>query len=134
MDDHGELRALVERYATVVDERTFAALDEVFLPIGVLITAHGTRDGVAEIQTAMLGLHRYDETEHRVGPARFTVDGDHARGQVECEAHHWWTGGGRRTDRVMLITYHDEYERGLAGWRIRRRRLEIHRQEDVPAD
>ena len=133
MGDHGQLRSLVERYAAVVDRRRFAELGDVFLSTGVLVTGHGTRDGLDEIRAVMEGLHRYEATDHRVGASRFTVEGDAARGQVECEAHHWSTVDGERIDRVMVITYHDTYERTAAGWRIVHRRLEIHRQEDVPA-
>ena len=129
MDAETELRALVERYAAVVDSRVFEDLASVFVPDGVLITPQGERRGLDEIRAAMKGLHRYDSTEHVVGTAGFAVDMNNATGEVECVAHH--VAGS--TDRVMVITYHDAYVRAEDGWRIRERRLEVHRTDDGSA-
>lgn len=130
-----ELRALVDRYAAAVDHRDFGALADVFVPDGELITPLGRRQGLAEIRAAMSGLHRYHETEHRVGAAEFAVDGDGdtATGRVACEAHHITVADGRRNDRVMVITYDDRYELTASGWRIRSRRLLIDDEYTVGA-
>ncbi|MAJ88833.1 MAG: hypothetical protein CL416_04425 [Acidimicrobiaceae bacterium] len=129
------LRMLVRRYAEIVDTRTFDAFDEVFTDEAELETGNGRRVGLDEIRAAMEGLHRYEATDHRVGASTFAVDGERANGTIECEAHHWSTNGsGSRTDRVMTITYHDRYEHTPAGWRLRHRRLDIHRIDEVDDD
>ena len=130
MDAETELRALVERYAAVVDSRVFDDLASVFVPDAALITPQGDRRGLGAIRTAMNGLHRYDSTTHVVGPADFAVDMGEATGEVECVAHHV----ADSTDRVMVITYHDAYVRTEDGWRIRERQLEVHRTHEVTAD
>ena len=131
--DTADLRALVERYAATVDARTFAELDHVFTTDAVLETGRGRRDGLAAIQTAMDGLHRYDRTEHRVLGSEIAVEDDSATGTVTGTAHHWFVDDGRHCDHQMEITYHDRYVRTAGGWRIEHRRLEIHRAETVVA-
>ncbi|MEO0494671.1 MAG: nuclear transport factor 2 family protein [Actinomycetota bacterium] len=130
------LTALVARYAEIVDTRAFDTFDEVFTDDAELETPNGRRSGRAEIRTAMTGLYRYDRTDHRVGAVAFAAaDDGEATGTVECEAHHWSTDAdGRRTDRVMTITYHDRYGPTSAGWRIVHRRLEVHRVEELDAE
>ncbi|MEM9203406.1 MAG: nuclear transport factor 2 family protein [Actinomycetota bacterium] len=135
MPPEDAINALVTRYAEIVDARTFGDLEEVFTTDAVLDTGRGRREGVDEIRTAMVGLHRYDETRHVVGVVRLDdVAGEQARGTVECIAHHWFTAHGRRLDRQMTITYHDRYITTDAGWRIDARRLEIHATVEMSAD
>ena len=122
MTPESELRALVERYAAIVDGRTFERFGEVFTPDAVLETARGVRAGLDEIRTAMQGLHRYVSTDHRVGGSSVALDGETATGLVACEAHHVDDTGA---DRVMTITYHDRYVATPDGWRIAHRRLEV---------
>lgn len=131
MDARSELRTLVERYASVVDSRDFDRFADVFTTAGVLSTPNGERHGLAQIRAAMAGLHRYDSTDHVVGTSNVEIDGSTATGQVESTAHHYTDGGA--TDRIMKITYHDTYVRTADGWRIERRRLEVHRTEVVSA-
>lgn len=128
MDAKPHLRALVERYAAVVDRRAFDHLASVFVPTGVLITPQGERRGLDAIQTAMNRLHRYDSTEHIIETVEFRVETGAATGQVECVAHH----RAGATDRVMVITYHDAYVQTSAGWRITERHLEVHRTDEMP--
>ena len=131
--DAAALRALVDRYAATVDARTFTELDHVFTADAVLETGRGRRDGLAAIQAAMDGLHRYDRTEHRVLGSEIAVEGDAATGRVTGTAHHWFVDDDRPRDHQMEITYHDRYVRTTGGWRIAHRRLEIHRAETVDA-
>ncbi|MEM9466166.1 MAG: nuclear transport factor 2 family protein [Actinomycetota bacterium] len=131
--DEAELRRLVERYASIVDDRRFDDLDQVFTSDSVLETGRGRRDGLAEIRAAMAGLHRYDRTDHRVLTTTVATTPDGARGTVAAEAHHWFSDDGRRRDHQMEIAYHDRYVATPAGWRIAHRRLEIHRAETVDA-
>ena len=123
MGTSNELRALVERYAAIVDQRRFEELSTVFTADAVLTTGNGVRRGVDEIVTAMAGLHRYVETRHEVGDTTFAVTGDGATGTVACEAHHL---DEHDRDRVMTITYRDRYVATDAGWRIAERTLETH--------
>ena len=132
--DESALLELANRYATIVDERRFTDLAQVFTADAVLETGRGRRDGLPEIVAAMQGLHRYDRTDHRVLRSQVSVEPTTATGTVDCEAHHWFTEAGTRRDHQMEITYHDRYLATPNGWRLSHRRLEIHRAETVDVD
>ena len=106
--DRDALRRLVERYATAVDHRDLEAAAGCFLPQGRLTVADGAPlEGRDAIVGALGRLSRYAVTAHLLGHSNHTVDGDRARGESWCRAHHVYDDGGARRDRVMAIRYLD---------------------------
>lgn len=83
------------------------------------------RAGRAEIVTAIAKLDRYDKTFHLVGNHIYDIEGDVAKGEVYCVAHHVHGEPGARKDHVMMIRYQDQYIRTADGWRIAQRELHV---------
>ena len=100
----------------------------------ILDTDRGRRQGLSEIRQAMARLDRYDRTDHRVGDATATIEGDTATGTAECVARHWFIEAARCRVYQMAITYHDRYMRTSSGWRIAHRQLAVRCAETVDAD
>jgi ketosteroid isomerase-like protein len=131
--DEGEILALSAGYAAAADRRDVAAFLAVFTDDARLrVSAPGAPDeivrtyaGADELAQVPVRLGRYESTSHLVGPADLRVDGDSARGEVHCVAHHLERG----TDKVLTIRYADVYRRTDAGWRIAERTVQVDRSE-----
>jgi ketosteroid isomerase-like protein len=137
--DRASLRDLAERYAAGVDRRDVDLFLSAFHQDGCLLVfqpsesrePRGTRRGRAELADVITRISRHDRTFHLIGNSRYEVDGDHATGEVYCEAHHLdgldervdeRVDGG--TDHIMYIRYQDAYEKAADGaWRIAERRV-----------
>ena len=133
--DRDALRRLVERYATAVDHRDVEAAAGCFVPEGRLTVGdEATLEGRAAIVAVLARLERYEVTAHVLGHSDHAVEGDRARGESWCRAHHVYDDGGARRDRVMAIRYLDRYVRTDGGWRIADRRLVVDWLEDRPLE
>ena len=133
--DRDALRRLVERYATAVDHRDVEAAAGCFVPEGRLTVGdEATLEGRAAIVAVLARLERYEVTAHVLGHSDHAVEGDRARGESWCRAHHVYDDGGARRDRVMAIRYLDRYVRTDGGWRIADRRLVVDWLEDRPVE
>jgi hypothetical protein len=125
MADRLALRDLAEAYAAAVDHLDL----DLFLSLwvdGAVLAVH--RDGPdapptverhapADLPGVIEQLGRYDRRMHIVANQRVEIEGDHATGEVYCEAHHV-AGDG---DFVMNIRYDDVYRRDGDRWRFERR-------------
>ena len=128
------LRRVVERYAQGVDRRDPHAVAALFTEDGALeiydgdpdtIEPQRVRRGREEIATALERLDRYEVTTHFLGQQSVDLDGDRARGETYCLAHHLYTADGVRRDHVLSIRYLDDFRREDSEWLIARRRLAI---------
>ena len=73
----------------------------------------------------------YSRTTHVIGSCSFDVNGDHAVGRVDCEAHHILPSPQDDVDRMMHVRYEDVYQRDQGGeWRIARREVRILDREE----
>src|SRR5687767_8591243 len=117
--DRDALRRVVEAYATAVDHRELVAAAGCFLPEGRLTVGDGAPlEGRDAIVAALGRLERYEVTAHLLGHSNHVVEGDRARGESWCRAHHVYEEAGVRRDWVMAIRYLDRYVRGGDGWQI----------------
>ena len=102
-----------------------------------------TRSGRDALRQVAEMLRRYSRTFHLVSNARFVVEGDEARGEVQCVAHHVTSGPRSEpagdddtvpagTDTVWFIRYRDRYRRSGPGWRFVRRELHLQWVEEHP--
>jgi ketosteroid isomerase-like protein len=129
--DQLALRALGEQYASAVDRRDRETFLGVFHPDAVLVLLDhadpskvtATLRGHEELANVTERIARYDKTFHFVGNSRYEIDGDRARGEVYCLAHHLDANRHGGTDYVMLIRYEDVYSRRDGRWGIDERRL-----------
>jgi hypothetical protein len=147
MTDVAALRTLSTGYADAADRLDGVAFAGVFTVDGELWVPDATeqraptirRAGTEVLSRIPSGLAGYHVTHHRVGPARFTVDGDAATGEVLGVAHHVaaapdGTGPAVGTDTIWYLRYADDYRRVDGGWRIARRALHLRWVEERPLD
>ncbi len=139
MADRTALRDLVDAYARHVDRRDAEAVAALFTADGRLVSRlHKggdetpiVRQGRKEIAAALVsGLDRYLATTHIVGGQVVTVDGDEARGDSVCLAHHVYENPGGRRMLVMAVRYTDTYARHDGGWAFAERQLHLDWRED----
>ena len=91
-----------------------------------------TRSGRDTLRLIPEFLRRYDRTFHLVSNPQYEVEGDRARGQVSCIAHHIVPAEGSEaggpvtpTDLVWHIRYIDDYRHEEGVWRFTRRELHL---------
>lgn len=122
-----KIERLMVAYASAIDRRDWAGLDEVLAPDA---TAHyeslGRFDGRGAI-LAMLRdfLDRCGPTQHLVGNLRVAVEGRHAT--ASCAIHAIHVGLGAYSDRLLTVwgEYRDRLELRPEGWRITHKELAL---------
>ncbi len=124
--DEREIGRLISNYARGCDTRN-----------GELFAAQFTEDGVLELATReTVGQHllskipsmldQYHLTYHMVHNVLIDVTGDTATGEVYSASHHLNPIQREMfSDRVMYITYRDNYVRTGQGWKIARRLVDV---------
>jgi SnoaL-like protein len=119
--DRLAVREVVLRYARGVDRRDLALVASCF-------TADCAYEGTlasGSIADALAALPerlaRYARTMHFMGTQDVRLDGDRARCETACVAHHVLPDGGLTT---VGVRYRDDLLRGADGWRICRRAVE----------
>lgn len=124
--DEREIGRLISNYARGCDTRN-----------GELFAAQFTEDGVLELaERETVGQHRlskipsmldqYHLTYHMVHNTLIEVNGDTATGEVYSASHHLNPIQREMfSDRVMYITYRDNYVRTGQGWKIARRLVDV---------
>ena len=139
--DQVALRRLVDAYASAVDHRDVGAVTELFTDQGELVAdfyrgpdGHPVvRSGRPEIHRSIeQGLERYVRTTHVVGGHVVDLDGDTARGEATCLAHHIYERAGEQRLFVMALHYRDDYVRDDGAWRFARRELRLDWSDDRP--
>ncbi len=121
--DRLALRELVDRYASIPDDRDYALVDVTFTEDAVLHAPEFRLEGRDAIREAMRGIERYEATLHCMHHHRVEIDGEDATGEVYCIANHI-----ERTPEGVFkldwgIRYRDRYRRTASGWRIANREL-----------
>ncbi|QIP17351.1 nuclear transport factor 2 family protein [Spirosoma aureum] len=132
--DQQSIRALIDAYARYADRRETQRQAELFTDDAKIViyeSEPGQREPVTTIQgqqallAAFADLKTYDVTQHVNGQHTVTLDGDQARGEVYCLAHHIWLENGQRILMVMGIRYYDMYVRKEGQWLFAERKLII---------
>ncbi len=135
------LRLLVDTYACHVDRGDADAVAGLFTADGRLV-AHfhpggdgspTVRTGRADLVAALVaGLDRYLQTTHVVGGQVLELDGERARGETVCLAHHVYERHGVRRLLVMAVRYQDEFVCESGTWRFAERQLRLDWRDDRP--
>jgi ketosteroid isomerase-like protein len=129
MDDRAAVIDTVNRYATALDSRDWALLDEVFTPDAVGDYGRGElkgRDALRSMIRRM--LDGSGPSQHLLGNHRVELDGDVAR--CTCQVRAFSAGRGAAAGRSyeILGEYRDRLVRTKGGWRISRREMTIHHE------
>lgn len=112
-------------YAAAVDERDLeryrACFDEEVEVVGFgTQTYRGRNDWLSYVWDA---LKKYSATQHLLGPAFATVDGDTAQVRTAVQAVHFLAEGNARF--TLWGTYRTTMRRTAGQWRISRHELEV---------
>ena len=132
--DRREIYDLALRYARAADRRDYAAFAEIFTEDGRIAGHRGdafatdplySLEGRDAILTGLRGLEQYEKTLHLVANQLLEIEGDRARGETYCTAHHIYRKGGAPVNHTMAIRYQDRFVRQNARWWLEERRLAI---------
>jgi len=129
VDDRTAVIDTVNRYATALDSRDWALLDEVFTSDAVgdygagLLTGRGA---LRELVQRMLGGS--GPSQHLLANHRVDLDGDSARCVCQVRAYSAGTGLAAGRSYELLGEYRDRLVRTSEGWRIARREMTIHHE------
>jgi len=126
VDDRAEVIDTVNRYATALDSRDWALLDEVFTPDAVGDFGAGVlngREALRDLMKRMLGGS--GPSQHLLGNHRVELDGDRARCVCQVRAFSAGTGSAASRHYELLGEYRDQLVRTPDGWRIARREMTV---------
>jgi 3-phenylpropionate/cinnamic acid dioxygenase small subunit len=129
LEDREAVRDVLVRYALAVDRKQIDRVAACFTPDcdyeGAL--GHGTIGHA--LRALELAFARYARTMHLLGTQAIEVDGDVARAETYCVAHHVRPDGGHL---AVGVRYQDDLVRGPTGWLIRRRIVHTDWSRDTP--
>jgi ketosteroid isomerase-like protein len=129
VDDRAAVVDTVNRYATALDARDWALLDEVFTPDAVGDYGGGElkgREALRGMVRRMLGGS--GPSQHLLANHRVELDGDAARCVCQVRAFSAGTGPSAGRSYELLGEYRDQLVRTPEGWRIARREMRIHHE------
>jgi len=141
LSDRWELQDLVTRYATCIDSKDFAGLDQVFTPHAhVSFEASGGPAGDYPTIRAWLAetLPVFAATQHLMGNVDVHLDHatgpDRATGRCMCFNPMALKPTSEKDQQVMFygLWYDLKFERTAAGWRITRLTQEQAFHHNVP--
>ena len=126
VEDEQAITRLVLNYARGADRRDGDLFASVFTEDGVLDYNGRQSTGPKQLGKIPSALNVYAKTYHTVLNTFIEIDGDTAKGEIYSASHHLRPiEGAASSDRVMYITYLDDYVRTDAGWRIKTRKVEV---------
>jgi uncharacterized protein (TIGR02246 family) len=127
-DDKRELRELALRYARACDTHDAAEFAAIFTEDGEIVSPGHTMTGrdqiVAVVPSALKSM--YLRTMHMVHNDMVWIDGDTARGETYCVAHHLTKESDTKaSDYVMFILYDNKFRRENGRWYFSHRKLNL---------
>ncbi len=124
--DEREIGRLVHNYAKGCDTRNGELFAQQFTEDAVLELAGRETAGRERLARIPEMLNAYHLTYHMVHNVAIELDGDRATGEVYSASHHLRPiEKAAFSDRVMYITYRDNYVRTGEGWKIARRLVDV---------
>ena len=124
---------LVHAYAQAADHADSAAMAALFTENGALTiyaepdaaTPRSVLRGRRVLTDRLASLGRFSATSHVIGNHVADVDGDHARGETRCVAHHVSGEGAAARLLVWHLRYFDRYAKVDGRWLIEDRVLRV---------
>lgn len=134
-EDHLEITELLYTYCAAVDEYDIDRLVDVFTPDGSMCFTSDERGTVIGHDALRRRIGRvlsgFTATSHHVSNIRITPvaqQPDAATGVTYLYAWHRFVED--RPDGFLWGRYHDQFERGTAGWKLKTRVLRIVGEQD----
>jgi hypothetical protein len=129
VDDRTAVIDTVNRYATALDTRDWALLDEVFTPD--VLGDYGA--GVLKGRDALRGMVRHmlggtGPSQHLLANHRVDLEGDSARCICLVRAFSAGAGSTAGQSYELIGEYRDELVRTPEGWMIARRQMAVHHE------
>jgi len=123
-----ELHELALRYARACDTHDAAEFAAIFTEDGVIISPGHTLIGrdqiVAIVPTSLKTM--YLRTMHQVHNNLVWIDGETARGETYCTAHHLTKESDTQaSDYIMSIIYDNQFRKEGGRWRFSHRKLNL---------
>ena len=131
-DDKRELRELALRYARACDTHDAAEFAAIFTEDGEIVSPGHTMTGrdqiVAVVPSALKQM--YLRTMHLVHNDMAWIEGDEARSETYCIAHHLTRVSDKKaTDYIMAIRYESRFRKVDGVWYFSHRRLHLNWDE-----
>ena len=138
--DRVAIRELVDAYAHCADRRDADGQKALFIEdthFVVYMQGQGSEptqalDGRGALTPVFEDLNRYQATMHFNGQSTVVLDGDRARGESYCIAHHLFTDNGERKLMVAWLRYHDRFVKVENAWLFAERNLYVDWTETRP--
>lgn len=123
--EEARIQRVLVRYAQALDERDWAALDEVFTADArVRYDAIGEFCGrTAVVDVVKQALSSCGCTQHLIGNFRIELEGPRATAKCYLQAIHQGLGSRASDTLTVWGEYRDRLERRPEGWRITEREL-----------
>jgi len=125
--DERDIRALLHRYATALDNKDWALLADCFVAdASAFYETIGELEGYPAIEAlCRTALSNMTRTQHLIGNIDITIDGDSATSSCYLHAQHVRVGAPGGDTNIIAGCYEDELVRTARGWRICRRNLGV---------
>lgn len=131
--DRLAIRELVDAYAFCADTRDAEGQKALFTDdthFVVYMAGEGsdaTDDlhGRESLTPVFDNLNTYEVTMHFNGQSTVALDGDRAKGDTYCLAHHVYSADGERKLMIAAIRYQDTFVKTNGTWRFAERRLYV---------
>lgn len=132
IDEKLRIYELSYRYAAAVDRRDFDSFVMLFTADGLLLSDDFTLQGRENIRQTIQNITEFKLTQHHVHNMIVDIQGDSAKGEVYCVANHLYEKEDETRKLDWGIRYHDEYVKEEGDWLIKRRKLVVDWQQDLP--
>ncbi len=136
-DDKRDLRELALRYARACDTHDADEFAAIFTEDGEIVSPGFTISGRDRIVAVVPGSLKsmYLRTLHIVHNDMAWVDGDTARGETYCTAHHLTKSSETQaSDHIMSIVYDNRFRKVDGRWYFSQRTLNLKWSKTEPVD
>jgi hypothetical protein len=131
--DRLAIRELVDAYAFCADTREAEGQKALFTDDTHFVVYMAGEDsdptddlrGREALTPVFDNLNTYEVTMHFNGQSTVALDGDRARGETYCLAHHVFSADGERKLMIAALRYQDTFAKADGTWRFAERRLYV---------
>jgi hypothetical protein len=135
MSDRLEIQDLFARYSFAIDDRNWAALEDVFTPDAKIdyTETGGAKGSFAEIKAWLPeALSRFPKYQHMVATMQLKLEGDQASSRTILFNPMVYDAAGTQQVFFIGLWYRDQLIRTANGWRIAARYEEMAYAHNTP--
>jgi hypothetical protein len=138
--DRLAVRELIEAYAHCADRRDAKKQMSLFTSDAHFIVYMNAKTSEPamefhrreDLAPVFADLNKYEATTHFLGQSTIVLDGDRARGETYCLAHHISVSEGKRSIFVASLRYYDVFVKADGPWLFGERKLIVDWTETRP--